>query len=75
MQDTHVTCGSAILSLSLGSGAVMLFRGPAGQQVTLALVTSCRICTVKLVQVPVWLPARSLLVMTGQSSTVQPTES
>ena len=71
MQDTHVTCGSAILSLSLGSGAVMLFRGPAGQQVT--LITS-RICRVKLVQVPLWLPARSLLVMTGQSSTVQPTE-
>ena len=73
MQDTHVTCGSAILSLSLGSGAVMLFRGPAGQQVI--LITSSRVCTVKLVQVPVWLPARSLLVMTGQSSTVQPTES
>jgi len=47
--DTHDCCTETILSLSLGSGVTMEFRGPKGEQV------------------PVWLPPRSLLVMSGES--------
>jgi len=47
--DTHDCCTDTILSLSLGSGVTMEFRGPKGKQI------------------PVWLPPRSLLVMTGEA--------
>jgi len=47
--DTHDCCTETILSLSLGSGIVMQFGGPRGEQV------------------PIWLPARSLLVMSGEA--------
>jgi len=47
--DTHDCCTDTILSLSLGSGVTMEFRGPKGEQV------------------PVWLPARSLLIMHGEA--------
>lgn len=47
--DTHDCCTGTILSLSLGSGVTMEFRGPKGEHI------------------PVWLPPRSLLVMSGEA--------
>jgi len=47
--DTHDCCTDTILSLSLGSGVTMEFRGPKGEHI------------------PVWLPPRSLLVMSGEA--------
>jgi len=47
--DSHDCCTDTILSLSLGSGVTMEFRGPKGEHV------------------PVWLPPRSLLIMSGEA--------